>query len=216
MDDNAAAVNGLEPSYGLEDEPETAAAHPRDRVRPPAGRRAYRSAPAALLCGLIKLAVALIIVVASPTAAWQYRYSIAGIYQFFAHARKRGNRRRQQPTPATPNKFSGRVPQELSARSSGRSRRCSARHAGGRRRWRSASCSTKRIRTIRRASVSSAPRSGAPKRSLPVPGMAPELAVRADIEIPERRMTVTWSLAAQHRQGAAGEPHDRGHVQSAG
>ena len=28
----------------------------------------------------------------------------------------------------------------------------------------------------------------------PGPGLAPELAVRADIEIPERRMTVTWSL----------------------
>ena len=28
----------------------------------------------------------------------------------------------------------------------------------------------------------------------PGPGLAPELAVRADIEIPDRRMTVTWSL----------------------
>ena len=28
----------------------------------------------------------------------------------------------------------------------------------------------------------------------PGPGLAPELAVRADVEIPERRMTVTWSL----------------------
>jgi hypothetical protein len=28
----------------------------------------------------------------------------------------------------------------------------------------------------------------------PGPGLAPELAVRADVEIPERRITVTWSL----------------------
>ena len=50
----------------------------------------------------------------------------------------------------------------------------------------------------------------------PGPGAAPDLAVRADLEIPERRITMTFSLRRNTRSGAAGEPHHRGQVQPAG
>ncbi len=61
-------------------------------------------------------------------------------------------------------------------------------------RWRRRSCSTRRIRPIRTASASSARRSGAPRPSRPGPNQPPELAIRADVEVPERKLTMTWSL----------------------
>ena len=56
------------------------------------------------------------------------------------------------------------------------------------RRWRSASCSTRRSPTTRRASASSGSASGAPKCGRR-PGVAPDLAVRADVEMPERKIS---------------------------
>ena len=61
-------------------------------------------------------------------------------------------------------------------------------------RWPSVLCFTKKTRPIRRASVMSARRSGAPRPYHPGPDQPPELAIRADVEIPDRKIAMTWSL----------------------
>ena len=48
------------------------------------------------------------------------------------------------------------------------------------------------------------------------PGRPPELAVRGDIEVPERKMSVTLSLRRNTDAVAAGEPHHRDRVHAAG
>ena len=40
----------------------------------------------------------------------------------------------------------------------------------------------------------------------PGPGQPPELAIRADVEVPERKLTMTWSFRRNTDKGAAGEP----------
>jgi hypothetical protein len=193
MDDNSLEVNGLEPSYGLEDEQDA----PRRRsARPhpprPAEEEAYEERrPRRSLWDWIRIAVVLIIVLGVSATAWEYRYSIAGIYQFFSQLKSRQPAQTTQ-TPATPNKFSGRVPQELvpgQAPAAGAAPRTQAGPAAAQRavlyeadpndpqgkrfsgtvNWRTETVS-------------------------PGPGMAPELVVRADLQIPERHMAVTWSL----------------------
>ena len=49
-----------------------------------------------------------------------------------------------------------------------------------------------------------------------VPGQPPELVIRADIEVPERKLAMTLVAPPQHRQGPARHPHGRDHVQAAG
>src|SRR6266487_3012270 len=49
------------------------------------------------------------------------------------------------------------------------------------------------------ASVSLARRSGGPRPSRP--GRPPELAIRADVEVPERKLAMTWSLRRNTDKG---------------
>ena len=114
MDDNSLEVNSLEPSYGLEDEHD---GPPRRSARPhpprPMEEEAYEERrPRRSLWDWARIAVALIIVLGVAATAWEYRYNIAGIYHFFSQLKSRQPAQTTQ-TPATPNKFSGRVPQEL-------------------------------------------------------------------------------------------------------
>jgi hypothetical protein len=193
MDDNSLEVNGLEPSYGLEDELD---GPPRRSARPrpprPVEEEAYEERrPRRSLWDWARIAVALLIVVGVAAAGWEYRYNIAGIYQFVSQLKSRQAAQTTQ-APAAPNKFSGRVPQELAPGQAPAAAAAPGTQAGPGAPQRAVLYEAdpsdpqgKRFSgtvTWRTETVS------------PGPGMAPELAVRADIQIPERHMAVTWSL----------------------
>ncbi len=198
VEDDLLHLRSLEPSYDLDEvEPIPASRSLRPHVprlaedeegeeeyeepRPP---RSYR--------GLAKFVLVLIIVLGVAATAWQYRSNIAGIYQYFSHIKS------QAPAQTTPNpvpvsKFPGRVPQEQVP---GQAPSASTNPG-----------STEPAPTVAQRAVlyEADPNDPQGKRFAgsvvwrtetvsPGPGLAPELAVRADISIPERHMTVTWSL----------------------
>ncbi len=188
------SLRSLEPSYALEDEepvaphaarpqpPHAAAAEAEfEELRPP---RSYR--------GLIKLAVvAIILLGVTATLSWQWS-NITGVYHFFARSGPRSSAQTTQEAPAQP-KFSGRVPQEQNP-------------------GQAPGAAAPGSQTVPAAAVAQRvvlyeedPANPQGKRYVgsaiwrtetvsPGPGLAPELAIRADVTIPERRMTMTWSL----------------------
>ncbi len=152
---------------------------PREQPRP---ARSYR--------GLIKLLVVLLLLGgAAATISWQWS-SITGLYQILT---RHGSRQPSQTTRETPTaqpKFSGRVPQEQS---------------GGQAPGAAPGSQTAPAVAQRVVLYEEDPNDPQGRRFVgsaiwrtetvsPGPGLAPELAVRADVEIPERRMTMTWSL----------------------
>jgi hypothetical protein len=194
-DDNPAQLRGLEPHYEFPDEqlpPPPRSARPQPPPPPaeldeeyeePRPRRSYR--------GVARTAALLIILVGVAATGWLYQSNIASVYQFFAHIRQAPSNQIAQ-TPSPQNKFPGRVPQDqipgqapaTAGAPGSQSAPEVAQHAvlyeadpndpQGKRFpgsviWRTETVS-------------------------PGPGLAPELVVRADIAIPERQMTVTWSL----------------------
>ena len=62
------------------------------------------------------------------------------------------------------------------------------------RRWRRRSCSTRRIPNDPQGKRYVGSAIWRTETVSPGPGLAPELAIRADVEIPERRLRMTWSL----------------------
>jgi hypothetical protein len=179
----------LEPSYSLDDEPMLGQPVPRARsgpppfqdedYEPPRPPRSYR--------GLIQLAIAAVIVgVLSAVAAWQW----PNITHLVAQLRSKPTPQVAQ-TPAQTPKLPDRVPQQQGAGQAATPAPApnqappavaqrvvlyeeDPNDPQGRRFVGSAIWRTETVS--------------------PGAGMAPELAVRADIEIPERHMTVTWSL----------------------
>jgi len=155
---------------------------PETTHEPPRPARSYR--------GLIKLLVVLILVSgAAATISWQWS-SLTGLYQILT---KHGPRQPSQTTRETPSaqpKFSGRVPQEQNA----------GQAPGTAPGSQTAPAVAQRVVLYEedpndpqgRRFVGSA--IWRTETVSPGPGLAPELAVRADVEIPERRMTMTWSL----------------------
>ncbi len=149
-----------------------------EEVRPP---RSYR--------GWMKAALLLIIVLGVAAGGWEYRANIAAIYHFLAPAKSQ----QTAQTPPPTQKFDGRVPQEqtpgqapATGTNPGNAEQGPevAQHAvlyeadpNDPQGKRFAGSVVWRTETVS-----------------PGPGLAPELAVRADISIPERHMTVTWSL----------------------
>src|SRR6202050_1653358 len=154
--------------------------HDAEQARPP---RSYR--------GLAKLIVALVIFGGvAGLVTWQWS-NLAGLYHRVTQI---GNKPPIQSTvapPAAEPKFAGRVPQEGASQ---------APAAGA-----APSAQPPPAVAQRVVLYEEDPNDPAGKRYAgsaiwrtetvsPGSGLAPELAVRADIEIPERRMTVTWSL----------------------
>jgi hypothetical protein len=186
-------LRSLEPSYDLEDEqplmPQSARPLPPRAV----AEEEYESVrPASAIRVLVKPLLALIVFLAvAATIFWAWP-KFTGLYQYVSHigARQPGAQTKTE-TPASQPKFPGRVPQEQSQNQPSGAGTPSAQQAPavaqrvvlyeedpndpqGRRFVGSAIWRTETVS--------------------PGAGLAPELAVRADLEIPERRMTVTWSL----------------------
>ncbi len=189
LDDEAPHMRTLEPSYDLEDEPQPHFARPRaprarepdERYEEPRPPRSYR--------GLAKFVVALIILAGlTATISWQWS-NIAGLYQFVSHMRSRPSQSAQ--TPAAEPKFAGRVPQEQSPGQA---------PAAGTASDQNAPAVAQRVVLYEedpnnpqgRQYVGSAV--WHTETVSPGSGLAPELEVRADITIPERNMSVTWTL----------------------
>ena len=153
-----------------------------DLEPPPRPARDYR--------GLVTIVVALIIVAGVvATIVWQWP-RITGIYHYVASIGAR------QPSPpkgetASQPKFGGRVPQEQGA---------GQPPAAGTTPNQAVPAVAQRV--VLYEEDSNDPQGKRYVGSViwrtetvsPGPGLAPELAVRADVEIPERRITATWSL----------------------
>jgi len=164
----------LEPAYEPEDEPSSV------------------QAPPTSYGGLARLVVVPIILAGVVGAiSWQWS-ATTGLYQYLSHiGSKPQTQQAGHETPSAQPKFSGRAPEEQSA---GQPPGAAAPGA------QTAPAVAQRI-----VLYEEAPNDQRGRRYVgsaiwrtetvsPGPGLAPELAVRADVEIPERRMTVTWSL----------------------
>jgi|KBSSwiStaDraftv2_1062776.scaffolds.fasta_scaffold285859_1 hypothetical protein len=186
----------FEPAYDRHEEPSPPAAPVRYSPRniaasAPAEAEYERKRPPFSYAGIARLAVILIILLGVvATIAWQWS-AITGFYQYVSHIGSKPQTQAGHETPSAQPKFSGRVPQEQNGGQAPGAAAPSAQTAPavaqrvvlyeedpndqqGRRYVGSAIWRTETVS--------------------PGPGLAPELAVRADVEIPERRITVTWSL----------------------
>jgi hypothetical protein len=192
--DDDAFQQGLEPPYDYDAEeplPPPRQARPQapyaaesedeyEQQRPP---RSYR--------GLAMVAVLLIVAFGVASVAWEYRSNIAGLYHSFTQARSAApTPNPQNPAPIT--KDSGRVPQE---------------QIPGQAPAPGANANSQQGPAVAQRAVLYEADQNDPQGKRfagsviwrtetvsPGPGLAPELVIRADIAIPERHMTVTWSL----------------------
>jgi hypothetical protein len=188
IEDGSAPMHGLEEAYNLDDEqrirpgrpPARRPIEPADHYREPRPPRSYR--------GLAQLVTALVILLGVCTVVYWQWSNINSAYQFLSHLRSRQSQTAQQP--AGEPKFGGRVPQEQ-----GR-----PQPPTGTPNAQNAPATAQRVvlyeedpgnpqgkqyigsATWRTETVS------------PGSGLAPEVQIRADVSIPERNMTVTWSL----------------------
>jgi len=191
LDDAAPDMQTLDPSYDVEDEEdeETPFARPRGpRAKEPEEHYETQRAPRSYR-GLAKLAVVLIIIAGvTATISWQWS-NIMGLYQFVAQMRSRPTQTAQ--APAAEPKFPERVPQEQAPGQT---------PAAGATTDQNAPAVAQRVVLYEedpnnpqgRQYVGSAV--WRTDTVSPGSGLAPELEVRADITIPDRNMTVTWTL----------------------
>jgi hypothetical protein len=193
-DYDALELRGLEPNYEYDDE---APLFPSQSGRPQPPRRSaehedYEQArPPRSYRGLVKLAVAgCVIGILVALLSWQWPHLTRLVAQLGSHQPTQVTQ-----TPTQEPKFSGRVPQEQSAgQTPGQ-----APGAG------TSSDQTPPAvaqRAVLYEADANDPQGMRYSGSViwrtetvsPGPGLAPELVVRADIEIPDKKMTVTWSL----------------------
>ena len=186
IEDGSAPMHGLEQTYDLEDEHRIEPGRPRrpiepaDHYREPRPPRSYR--------GLAQLVTALVILLGVCTVVYWQWSNINSVYQFLSHMRSRQSQTPQQP--AGEPKFGGRVPQEQTrpqpptAGSKSESGPAVAQRVvlyeedpGNPQGKQFVGSAVWRTETVS-----------------PGSGLAPELQIRADVAIPERNMTVTWSL----------------------
>ena len=186
IEDGSAPMHGLEQTYDLEDEHRIEPGRPRrpiepaDHYREPRPPRSYR--------GLAQLVTALVILLGVCTVVYWQWSNINSVYQFLSHMRSRQSQTAQQP--AGEPKFGGRVPQEQTrpqpptAGSKSESGPAVAQRVvlyeedpGNPQGKQFVGSAVWRTETVS-----------------PGSGLAPELRIRADVAIPERNMTVTWSL----------------------
>jgi len=185
-------LHSLEPSYEVAEEyPAPPAARPRP-PRAAAPEEEFRELrPPRSYHGVVRLAVVGVVLLAVVGAlAWQWS-NIAGVYHFFAHHKAKLATQATQEAPAQ-HKFDGRVPQEETAGQVGGAAPAS-------------NAAPAAMVAQRVVLYEEDPNDPQGKRYVgsavwrtetvsPGPGLAPELAVRADVTIPEKRMSMTWSL----------------------
>jgi hypothetical protein len=191
FDDDAPQLDTLEPSHVLEDDRPAAyfarphaprAREPDEHFEEPRPPRSYR--------GLARLAVVLIILAGlTATISWQWSH-ITGLYQFVSHMRSKPTQTAQ--APAAQPKFSGRVPQEQvpgqQAPAAGAAPDQNAPPVAQRVVLYEEDQNNPQGRQFVGSAI------WRTETVSPGSGLAPELEVRADITIPERNMTVTWTL----------------------
>ncbi len=188
LEDGSAPVHGLDEAYDLDDEqriepgrpPVRRPLEPADQYRQPRPPRSYR--------GIAQvIAAALIVVGLSSLVYWQWS-NINGLYQFLSHMRSRQSQTAQQP--AGEPKFAERVPQDQA-----------------RPQPPAAAPNAQNVPATAQRVVLYEEDPGNPQGKQyigsamwrtetvsPGSGLAPELQIRADVTIPDRKMTVTWSL----------------------
>jgi hypothetical protein len=188
------APRTLEAFEDFADEDEPQAARPQPRARQPEEHYAEPRPPRSYR-GLAKLAVVLIILAGLvATISWQWS-NITGLYQFVAHMRSKPTQTVQ--APASEPKFSERVPQQ--DQTPGQQTQTPPA-AGGAAPQQNAPAVAQRVVLYEEDSNNPQGRQfvgSAVWRTetvSPGSGLAPELEVRADITIPDRNMTVTWTL----------------------
>ena len=189
-------LHGIESDYGFDhEEPET----PRfGRPHPPADSEIEEDEeeyahprPSRSYRRWAKLAVYLVILFGFTATAWEYRANIGAVYDFVRHVKAPTPSQTTQ-TQAPQTKFSGRVPQEP---------------IPGQAPVPGAAPGTQPAPEVAQRAVLLEQDANDPQGKRypgsvtwrtetvsPGPGLAPELEVRADIVIPERHMTVTFSL----------------------
>jgi hypothetical protein len=189
LGDDAAQLRTLEPSYDHADE-QPDFVPPRGR-RPREGEDRYEAPrPPRSYRGLAKLAVVLIVLAGlTATISWQWS-NISGVYHFFS--RMGSHQTQTAPAPTAEPKFSGRVPQEQNPGQAPGAGTAAQNQAGP----------AVAQRVVLYEEDSNDPQG---KRYVgsavwrtetvsPGTGLAPELQVRADVTIPERKVTVTFTL----------------------
>jgi hypothetical protein len=181
-------TGGPEQAYDLDDQDQFEPGRPQlrrpsepaEHYREPRRPRSYR--------GLAKLAAALIIIVGVGAAiSWQWP-KISALYDFVSHLRSRPTQTAQPP--AGEPKFGGRVPQEQ-----------------GRQPPAAAAPKTQSGPAVAQRVVlyEEDPSNPQGKQYIgsavwrtetvsPGSGLAPEVQIRADVTVPERNTTVTWTL----------------------
>jgi hypothetical protein len=195
-EDHELALRGLEPTYMEDEEPMPAPRYARpypqrgaqieedrydeyDEQLPP---RSYR--------GWANLAMLLLVVVVAGAAAWEFRGNIAGLYHSIAGSKSQPPAHSTQATP--PVKSTERVPQQsipgTAAAPGASSGAQQAPQVAQRAVLYEADANDPQGKRFAGSAV------WRTETVSPGPGLAPELVVRADITIPERHMTVTWSL----------------------
>jgi hypothetical protein len=189
IEDGSAPMHGLEEAYDLDHEqriepgrpPARRPIEPADHYREPRPPRSYR--------GLAQLVTALAILLGVCTVVYWQWSNINSVYQFLSHIRSRQSQTAQQP--AGEPKFGGRVPQEqtrpqppIATPNAQKNAPATAQRVvlyeedpGNPQGKQYIGSAVWRTETVS-----------------PGSGLAPELQIRADVSIPERNMTVTWSL----------------------
>ena len=182
----------LELAYQPEEEQPRAVPPVRHRSRRMAPADEYeRTRPALFYGGLVRLLVVLIILAGVVAmVSWQWSV-ITEFYQFFSHTGTRLQNRASQKTPSALSKFSGRAPQEQDAVQTLGAPVPGAQAAPAVAQQVVLHEEDRNDQQDRRYMGSAIWRT---ETVSPGAGLAPELAVLADAEIPERRMTVAWSL----------------------
>jgi hypothetical protein len=170
------------------------------RALPPVRQRARSTAPADeyertrrpfSYGGLVRL-VAVLIILAGVVgmASWQWS-AITEFYQFIHETGRTPQTQVSRKTPSAQSKFSSRIPQEQGAGQVPRAQVPGAQTASAVAQQVVLHEEDGKDQQGRRYAGSAIWRT---ETVLPGVGLAPEIAVLADAEIPERRMTVAWSL----------------------
>ncbi len=191
--DDPRRLRSLEPSYDVDDEPTVAPQPARpQQPRAMASEDYQQSRPLHRYRGLAQfLAILIILAGSAATISWQWP-NITKVYHTMIRMKSKPPSPTTQTQAPAPPKFSGRVSQEQNAEQ--------APAAGTTSNETAAPAVAQRV-----VLYEEDPNNPQGKRYVgsviwrtetvsPGAGLTPELAVRADMEIPERQMTVTWSL----------------------